>query len=218
MAAKSALKRWQKLHVRIQNLDKDSMDLLDPNDLKNKDSLILQKIKKSNPKIINDNLDSDKGTFSKMNSIQRGIDCFIENNLVEKTFHKQNAHNYIKKRSGIGGGFVKHIDNYKAHAGKPTFNVIREQLKSRILKGNITVREDGSVHVEGEDSDSDNEKFEKSEIQEESDEEDYENQDELDEDEDEEYKHVNPEDSLEVEIPQRHFQKPSKKQEGKNIK
>ena len=219
MAAKSALKRWKRLHVRVQNLDKDSMDLIDPNDLKNEESLILKKIKKSNPKVNNDHSESDKGTFSKMNSIQRGIDCFIENNLVEKTYHKQNAHNFIKKRSGIGGGFVKHIDNYKAHAGKPSFNVIREQLKRRILKGNITVREDGSVHIEGEDSESENEKnqkFEKSEIQEESEEvEDSNSHIEKDNSEDDRDIYVNPEDSLEVEIPQRDFKKENK---HKNIK
>ena len=229
MAAKSALKRWQRLHVRIQNLDKDSMDLMDPNDLKNEESLILKKIKKSNPKnpknSEDSNQNSDKGTFTKMNSIQRGIDCFIENNLIDKTYHKQNAHNFVKKRSGIGGGFVKHIDNYKAHAGKPSFNVIREQLKRRIMNGNITVREDGSVHIEGEDSDSEIEqkqKMVKSQIQEES--EEYEDEEEEEDEEGDQYideddndRYINPEDSLEVEIPQRHFKK-DKKIEEKNLK
>lgn len=60
------------------------------------------------------------------NSIQRGIDVYRKNNIVSKTYLKQKAHNFQKKRSGTGGGFVKQIDNFSQVHAKKSYNTIRE--------------------------------------------------------------------------------------------
>lgn len=71
------------------------------------------------------------------NSIQRGIDVYRKNNIVSKTYLKQKAHNYQKKRSGTGGGFVKQIDNFSQVHAKRSYNTIREQLKQQVLQDKI---------------------------------------------------------------------------------
>jgi hypothetical protein len=48
----------------------------------------------------------DPSAFNNQNSIQRGINAYKKNNIVSKTYLKQKALNYQKKRSGTGGGFI----------------------------------------------------------------------------------------------------------------
>lgn len=83
----------------------------------------------------------DKDSYSsKSNSIARGAAVFKSNNLVEKTHLKQRAHNFQKKRTGTGGGFITHYDpsRSRSHSKKKTcFNDVREQFKEQIMNDKL---------------------------------------------------------------------------------
>ena len=77
-------------------------------------------------------------TFSsKQNSIARGVDVFKSNNLVEKTYLKQRAHNFQKKRTGTGGGFISEIDRQDGKK-KSSFNEMREKFKQQIMQDKMS--------------------------------------------------------------------------------
>jgi hypothetical protein len=75
---------------------------------------------------------------SKQNSIARGVDVFKSNNLVEKTYLKQRAHNFQKKRTGTGGGFISEVDKLDPSKKKSSFNEMREKFKQQILQDKTT--------------------------------------------------------------------------------
>lgn len=83
----------------------------------------------------------DKDSYSsKQNSIARGAEVFRSNNLVEKTHLKQRAHNFQKKRTGTGGGFISHFDPSKSRSQskkKTCFNDVREQFKEQIMNDRL---------------------------------------------------------------------------------
>lgn len=77
---------------------------------------------------------------SKTNSIARGAEVFRSNNLVEKTHLKQRAHNFQKKRTGTGGGFITHFDPSKSRSKSKKntcFNDVREQFKEQIMNDRL---------------------------------------------------------------------------------
>jgi hypothetical protein len=80
---------------------------------------------------------SDPSSRNNQNSIQRGISAYRKNNIISKTYLKQKAHNYQKKRSGTGGGFIKKIDNYSKLHAKKSYNTIREKLRQQVLQDKI---------------------------------------------------------------------------------
>ena len=75
---------------------------------------------------------------SKQNSIARGADVFRSNNIVEKTHLKQRAHNYQKKRSGTGGGFIAEFDRKEKDRKKSSFNEMREKFKQQIMQDKMS--------------------------------------------------------------------------------
>ncbi len=75
---------------------------------------------------------------SKQNSIARGVDVFKSNNLVEKTYLKQRAHNFQKKRTGTGGGFISSIDKQDPNKKKASFNEMREKFKQQIMQDKMS--------------------------------------------------------------------------------
>lgn len=70
---------------------------------------------------------------SKENSIQRGAYAYKSNNIVEKTYLKQKAHNFQKKRTGTGGGFIVQYDKKEMNRKKASFNEMREKFKTQIM-------------------------------------------------------------------------------------
>ena len=70
---------------------------------------------------------------SKQNSIARGAEVFKSNNLVEKTFLKQRAHNFQKKRTGTGGGFIQQYDKKDGTRKKTSFNDLRDKFKKQVM-------------------------------------------------------------------------------------
>lgn len=78
-------------------------------------------------------------TFSsKQNSIARGADVFKSNNLVEKTYLKQRAHNYQKKRTGTGGGFISEFDAKEQKRKKSSFNEMREKFRQQVMHDKLS--------------------------------------------------------------------------------
>lgn len=93
--------------------------------------------------------DSDPSSRNNQNSIQRGIDAYRKNNIISKTFLKQTAHNYQKKRTGTGGGFIKKIDNYSKLHAKKSYNTIREKLRQQVLQDKIDFQKMGKYKKRG---------------------------------------------------------------------
>lgn len=74
-------------------------------------------------------------TFSSnQNSIARGQEVFKSNNLVEKTYLKQRAHNFQRKRTGTGGGFISEYDKKSKSRNKTSFNEMRKEFKQQVLR------------------------------------------------------------------------------------
>lgn len=94
-------------------------------------------------------LSSDPSSRNNQNSIQRGIDAYRKNNIARKTYLKQKAHNYQKKRSGTGGGFIKKIDNYSKLHAKKSYNTIREKLRQQVLQDKIDFQKIGKYKKRG---------------------------------------------------------------------
>jgi hypothetical protein len=80
-----------------------------------------------------DSLEGKRTMSSKQNSIARGAEVFKSNNIVEKTYLKQRAHNFQKKRTGTGGGFLTEYDKKGKKRSKSTFNEMREKFKQQIM-------------------------------------------------------------------------------------
>ena len=79
---------------------------------------------------------------SKQNSIARGAEVFKSNNLVEKTFLKQRAHNFQKKRTGTGGGFIQQYDKKGANKKKSSFNDLRDRFKKQVIQDRMNFGRD----------------------------------------------------------------------------
>ena len=76
-------------------------------------------------------------SLTKMNSIQRGFRVYRDNNITERTYLKQKALNFQKKRSGTGGGYIKNIDRYSKANKRPTYNTMWGKLRNQVLKDQI---------------------------------------------------------------------------------
>ena len=74
-----------------------------------------------------------KTQTSNQNSIARGAEVFKSNNLVEKTYLKQRAHNFQKKRTGSGGGFISEFDEKERNRKKSSFNQMREKFRDQVM-------------------------------------------------------------------------------------
>ena len=77
---------------------------------------------------------SNDSEFEK--GILKGLTNFKEVEITEKTDLKQRAHDFLKKREGSGGGFIKEIDKQtKARLSKNrTYEKQREMFRDQILK------------------------------------------------------------------------------------
>lgn len=147
-AAKKTLQIWRRLEVDFEEQGQKKMEMMD-DDL-DEDELIMKKAGGANLNNLAQRIDHqdmqdslEMGSLNRLNSIQRGINCYVRNNLVDKTYLKQKAHNFVKKRSGIGGGYVSEVDKsqrQKIRRGKgekQSFNLIRQKLKNQILNDEI---------------------------------------------------------------------------------
>lgn len=156
LKAKEALKVWRALEKKLENLDQRKMHLQTDNDKIDEDLLLQQKFNPNGDDGLDDSLEklSMKSRKSRsngsnmdglpsissnnnLNSIQRGIDVYKKNNIVEKTYLKQKALNYQKKRSGTGGGYIDKIDKFSKRKKKPTYNTMRERLRQQVLQDKI---------------------------------------------------------------------------------
>lgn len=148
LKAKEALKVWKHLEKKLENLDEKKMKFQEIDE----DQLLKQKFTgKKIPQSLDDSLEklSIKSKSSSnqilpsinsntnLNSLQRGINVYKKNNIVEKTYLKQKALNFQKKRSGTGGGYIDKIDRFNKKKKKPTYNTIRERLKQQVLQDKI---------------------------------------------------------------------------------
>lgn len=78
-----------------------------------------------------------KSHSTNQNSIARGAEVFKSNNLVEKTHLKHRAHNFQKKRTGTGGGFITEFDEQEKNRKKSSFNQMREQFRSQVMQDRL---------------------------------------------------------------------------------
>jgi hypothetical protein len=144
MSAREALRIWKKLQKQYDDIEKKKMRV--KFQVHDNDKLVQMNMDDSledNPgepqpeqpskQLADDSL--EERTFSsKQNSIARGADVFKSNNLVEKTHLKQRAHNFVKKRTGTGGGFITEFDQKEKDRKKSSFNVMRENFKSQVYQ------------------------------------------------------------------------------------
>lgn len=143
MSAREALRIWKKLQKQYDDVEKKKMRV--KFQVHDKDKLVQMNMDDSleenqgeqaeppSKQLADDSL--EERTFSsKQNSIARGADVFKSNNLVEKTHLKQRAHNFVKKRTGTGGGFITEFDQKEKDRKKSSFNVMRENFKNQVYQ------------------------------------------------------------------------------------
>lgn len=134
LAARRAAKIWKRLRNVYQSEDLKKMEI--KYDLKNEDELLALRLEQDSLESRSERSeeeDSLEKGYNKQNSIARGLACYKKNNLVEKTYLKQRALNYVKKGSGTGGGFISGLHRGMKSKEKPAFNQIRDELRNQII-------------------------------------------------------------------------------------
>lgn len=60
------------------------------------------------------------------------------NEIKDKTYLKEQAHDFVKKRSGTGGGFIKEIDKKsKGKNPRVCYEKQRERFKEQVMNDRI---------------------------------------------------------------------------------
>jgi len=139
-AARTSLKAWRALKslfisqdTKKQKKNKNGTSELDiltlkagDGDIERLSKLIDGEIAKGSPAL---------PQILNLNSIQRGLDCYSNSNMVDRTYLKQKAHNFVKKNTGLGGGNVQGFSPYKkSNKSKNDFILTREKLRRALVK------------------------------------------------------------------------------------
>jgi hypothetical protein len=72
-------------------------------------------------------------------ALVKGLSNYKEVQLTEKTDLKQRAHDFLQKRTGSGGGFIKDIDiSTNKRNARPCYERQREHFKDQIMRDRVT--------------------------------------------------------------------------------